>query len=187
MTGVPGPGRGQSRRAVEASAAGLAYGAALCLAGVCLLGSFRPGRLSTPYWSGLPGLRSDTAGIAAFLVVAVCGTLSEYLRLSGSRRVPRTPGWALTRALSSVVAVLSGGLVLYLSVNAITHPATLALHLTHLAPWPAEGTTRVIGLVAGVISAGVWRYTGSLTTFIPNEDQSADLGLSRSAAGRDQA
>ena len=56
--------------------AGLGYAAALCWASVCLLASFRPNRLSSPYWSDIPQLRSDTSGIAAFglAALALCGS-----------------------------------------------------------------------------------------------------------------
>jgi hypothetical protein len=166
MTRTPGRSPGPRQALVEASALGLSYGAALCWGGVCLLASFRPDNLSAPYWSGLPGLRSDTAGIAAFAVVAVCGTLSEFLRLRrggpviSPRRSAVVPGTgrALVTALSRVAALLSAGLVAYLSVNAVTHPATLALHLTHLISWPAEGTVRVLALVLAVVSAAACRY-----------------------------
>jgi hypothetical protein len=48
----------------------------------------------------------------------------------------------LAVAMAKTIAVLATAVVVYLSVNAVTHPATLALHLTHLAPWPAEGKVR---------------------------------------------
>ena len=60
--------------------AGVGYAAALCWASVCLLASFQPDRLSNPYWSGIPQLRSDTSGIAAFVLAALCLCGSEYLR-----------------------------------------------------------------------------------------------------------
>jgi hypothetical protein len=162
MTRTPGCGRS----VVEASALGLSYGSALCWGSVCLLASFRPDGLSAPYWSGLPGLRSDTTGIAAFATLAVCATLSEYLRLrrggasTSWRRstVPPGAGRALIAALARVAALLSAGLVVYLSVNAVTHPATLVLHVTHLVSWPAEGTVRVLALALAVVSAAACRY-----------------------------
>lgn len=165
MSSAPGRRRGRFRPAVEAGAAGLGFGAALCVAGVCLLASFRPDGLSAPYWSGLPGLRSDTTGIAAFAVLAVCATVAEYLRLRRRAAGPgprpaEDPGplLALITALARVGALLSAGLVIYLSVNAVTHPATLALHATHLLSWPAEGTLRVLALAVAVVSAATCRY-----------------------------
>jgi hypothetical protein len=156
---------------IEALTAGLAYGAGLCWASVCLLASFRPADLSAPYWAGLPGLRADTLGITAFLAVAVCLTTSEYLRLRRRRDAPAAPHGQvgppappagtvtlLALAASETAAVLATGLVAYLSVNAITHPATLAIHATHLAPWPTEGTLRVAALLLCACSVAVLRF-----------------------------
>src|SRR5580658_989112 len=66
---------------IEAVAAGLAFGSLLWWAGTCLVGSFKPQALADPYWSGMPDLRTDTSGCAAFIVAAVCLMGSEYLRL----------------------------------------------------------------------------------------------------------
>lgn len=162
------PVRGATSRwlAFEASAAGLAYGAGLCWASVCLVASFRPGDLRTPYWRDVPGLRTDTCGIVAFLALAVCLGTSEYLRLRRRRDATVTPGggsWSRTRRLfalatSETVAILATGLVVYLSVNAVTHPATLEIHATHLAPWPTEGTLRAAALLMCACSVTVLRY-----------------------------
>ena len=51
------------------------------------------------------------------------------------------------------MVILATGLVVYLSVNTVSHPASLNLQATHLAPWPTEGTLRVIALVLCVFSA----------------------------------
>jgi hypothetical protein len=161
----PGTGRQNRRLSIEALTFGLAYGAGLCWASVCLLASFRPAGLSAPYWSAVPDLRSDTAGVLAFFAVALSLTCSEFLRLSRQRvglPVPdgapgqRRPAMALLAA-AETGAILATGLVLYLSVNTITHPATLNLPATHLAPWPTEGTLRVIALLLCVWSAGQLR------------------------------
>jgi hypothetical protein len=79
------------------------------------------------------------------VVVAVCFATSEYLRLNRRRDDVASPAQQplssktalLTVAMAKTIAVLATGVVVYLSVNAVTHPATLAVHLTHLAPWPA--------------------------------------------------
>ncbi len=165
-------GRGMDRwRPLEASAAGLAYGAGLCWVSVCLLASFRPGDLSTPYWRGVPGLRSDTSGILAFIALAVCFTGSEYLRLrrrkgavardvaaAGIQVASGAVARPLALAVAETVTVLSTGLALYLSVNAVTHPVTLQIRATHLAAWPTEGTLRVLALLLSVCSVTVLRY-----------------------------
>ncbi len=150
---------------LEAAAAGLGYGAGLCWASVCLLASFRPDDLSIPYWWRIPGLRSDTSGIAAFFVTAACLWLSKFLRLrrraaaaSGGRRLPGGGRALRTLAAAETVAVLSSGLVVYLSVNAVTHPATMKLQAIHLLPWPTEGTLRVIALLLCASSVAVFRY-----------------------------
>ena len=72
--------------AVEAAAAGVAFGSLLEWASTALVGSFRPQYLADPYWSGVPWLRTDTSGFAAFIVAAICLLSSEYLRLRRQRR-----------------------------------------------------------------------------------------------------
>jgi hypothetical protein len=49
-------------------------------------------------------------------------------------------------------------MVIYLSFNAFTHPITLTLQLTHLWPWPSEGTVRVIGLGICLVAVATSRY-----------------------------
>jgi hypothetical protein len=183
------PIRGGASRwlAVEASAAGLAYGAGLCWASVCLVASFRPDALSAPYWRGVPGLRTDTSGIVAFFVVAVGFTASEYLRLLRRRDTAVKPGPGLTArttellalAILETVALLATGLVVYLSVNAVTHPATLGIHATHLATWPTEGTLRVAALLLCASSAAALRYLVAVpTTRCAAEERSSALDRS---------
>ena len=151
---------------LEALTAGLAYGAGLGWASVCLVGSFRPAGLSAPYWRGVPGLRTDTCGIVACLVMAVCLCTSEYLRLRRRRRTTvrrgRTPLTGarapFVMAASETVTLVATVLVVYLSVNAFTHPGTLEIQATHLTTWPTEGTLRVIALFLCVCSITVLRY-----------------------------
>ena len=165
MSGRPSPDRRNRRLALEASAAGLAYTAGLCWASVCLLASFRPDDLSTPYWRGVPGLRSDSCGILAFFATAVCLATSEYLRLgrrrnaaAGKAQAPSGgPAMLMAVAVAETVAVLATGLTVYLSVNAVTHPATLRVEATHLAGWPTEGTLRVVALLLCACSVAVLR------------------------------
>jgi len=154
--------------ALETVLAGLAYGSGLCWTSTCIVGSFRPGYLAKPYWPALPGLRTDTCGIAAFAAAAVCLVGSEYLRLGRRKRegpcpAPDGTGDRPVRlaalSVAETVALLSTVLVAYLSVNVVTHPATLAIQATHLAPWPTEGTLRVMALVACVCSVSVMRWT----------------------------
>ena len=129
---------------------------------MCLVASFRPDDLSAPYWRGVPGLRTDTSGIVAFFVVAAGFATSEYLRLLRRRDAAATPGPGpataaaelLARAISETVALLATALVVYLSVNAVTHPATLGIHATHLAAMAhrrdvAGGGAAVVHLLGG--------------------------------------
>ncbi len=159
-------------RAIEGTATGAAYSAGLCWASTCLVAGFRPADLRLAYWSALPYLRTDTCGIAAFLVTAVFLCTSEYLR---SLRRARSGGQYAHDGLSSeparsnlallllafakTAAVLSTGLVLYLSLNSVTHPATLNLQATHLITWPTEGTLRVAALAVCAVAAGTLRYS----------------------------
>lgn len=154
--------------AVEAAAAGLAFGSLLEWASTALVGSFRPLDLADPYWRGVPWLRTDTSGFAAFLVAAVCLLTSEYLRLrrrrsaasAGAVPPPTALGGAvlLAMAAAETVAVLATGLFGYLSVNAVTHPATQQIQATHLLSWPTEGTLRVVALLLCIVSFGMVRY-----------------------------
>jgi hypothetical protein len=178
---------GDACLAVEAAAAGLAFGSLLEWASTALVGSFRPLDLADPYWRGVPWLRTDTSGFAAFIVAAVCLLISEYLRLRRRRRaasagaVPPPPASAGTAPLSpasagavppplageavllamaaaETVAVLATGLFGYLSVNAVTHHYTLQIQATHLLSWPTEGTLRVVALLLCIVSFGMVRY-----------------------------
>jgi hypothetical protein len=166
MKGRAVRGGASLRPTLEAATAGLAYGAGLCWVSVCLVASFRVDELSAPYWHGVPSLRTDTCGIVAFVIAAVCFGTSDYLRLSRRRDATARPGPRLPSgttklfalAGANTVAILATGLVVYLSVNSVTHPATLGLRATHLAAWPTEGTLRVIALLLCACSVALRRY-----------------------------
>ena len=162
---------GDALLAVEAAAAGLAFGAVLQWASTALVGSFRPQDLAHPYWRGVPWLRTDTSGFAAFIVAAACVLTSEYLRLRRRRLpAPRGPaqkapppaapggGVLLAFAASETVVILATGLFSYLSVNVVTHPVTQQIQATHLLSWPTEGTLRVVALLLCIASFGLLRY-----------------------------
>lgn len=159
---------GDAWLAVEAATAGLAFGSLLEWASTALVGSFRPLDLADPYWRVVPWLRTDTSGFAAFIVAAVCLLSSEHLRLrrrrsaasAGAVPPPTAPGGAvlLAMAAAETVAVLATGLFGYLSVNAVTHPATQQIQATHLLSWPTEGTLRVVALLLCIVSFGMVRY-----------------------------
>jgi hypothetical protein len=165
VAGSAGTDAGAGRAlAAESVAAGLAGSAGLCCASTALVGSFRPYFLPVPYWYVIP-LRTDTCGALAFFLTAVTLVASKYLRLrrlaAGSGAPVRNPGpstW-LTVAVAETAGILAAGLVVYLSVNAVTHPQTLELQATHFAQWPTEGTLRVIALAVLAVSVAVRRYT----------------------------
>jgi hypothetical protein len=71
---------------------------------------------------------------------------------------------AIIQSSCKTVAILATGLVAYVSVNAVTHPATLVIHVTHLLPWPTEGTLRIIALILCVASVGILRLLGAIRT-----------------------
>ena len=153
-----------SAQGLEALTLGLAYGVGLCWASVCLVASFRPTDLSTPYWKYMPELRTDTCGIAALLAGTICFTTSEYLRLRRrrdgvpGRRRPSGAAALMIRAIFETVATVATGLVIYVSVNSVTHPATLDLPVSHLSARPTEGTVRVAALLLCACSIAVIRY-----------------------------
>lgn len=154
-----------SRLMLEAVSAGIGYACVLCWPSACFVASFKPNDLGQPYWRGTPNLRTDTCGIIAFGIAAVCLCTSEYFRL---RRRRRCPVWIsnpvlgdditlVAVAASGTVAILGTGVFIYLSVNAVTHPETLEMRATHLMTWPTEGTLRVMALLACAVSVVVWR------------------------------
>jgi hypothetical protein len=60
--------------------------------------------------------------------------------------------------VADTAVVLGTGLVIYLSLNAVTHPVTLTIQLTHLLPGPSEGTVRVIALGICLAAVATRRY-----------------------------
>ena len=142
---------------------GLGYAAVLIWIGSALVASFTAGEAS-PYWPNIPHLRTDTSGVIAFAVAIVTLSVSRYLQLrrrsGGPVAVPaERPARILAiQAVAETAAVLATAVVIYLSFNAFTHPETLRLQLTHLWPWPSEGTVRVIGLGICAVGGATSRY-----------------------------
>jgi hypothetical protein len=162
---APTPRRARILDLLEGIATGVAYGAGLWWVGVLLVASFRPNNLWMPYWSAIPRLRTDTSGAITFVIFGVSLCASEYLRL---RRKQPNPSTSLVHlrgplAVSSarVVALLCTILVAYLSVNAVTHPYTLAIHATHFASWPTESTARILALGLCTVSVGWLRFSST--------------------------
>lgn len=160
---------------IEALATGLAFAGLLCWLTTCLVGSFRPQGLADAYWATVPSLRTDTLGITAFAIAALCLPASEYLRLrrrAADRGRAKQPGARLsepaggsailiTQAIAETITITATLLVCYLSVNAVTHPATLLIHATHVLPWPSEGTLRVLALLSCLCSVSTLRFLWS--------------------------
>lgn len=151
--------------AVESAAFGIGYTAVLIWIGSALVASFTPFE-ATPYWPAIPELRNDTTGVLSFAVAIVGLVASKYLRLRRRGAVPsqnvqpaaRPASVVLVQAIAETAAFLATGVVIYLSVNAVTHPITLRLQLTHLWPWPSEGTVRVIALAVCLVAVSITRY-----------------------------
>ena len=163
---------GNRKLAVESTAFGLGYTAVLIWAGTALVGAFSASE-ADPYWPAVPLLRTDTTGALAFAVAIVSLVVSKYLQLSRRNGAPSQPtatpaaarsaGVLTVQAMAETGVVLGTGLVIYLSLNAVTHPVTLGIQLTHLWPWPSEGTVRVIGLGICLIAVATRRYLRATT------------------------
>jgi hypothetical protein len=160
-----GAGSGTGRRRAEAAFFGLGSAALACWISVALVASFAGELLPFPYWPDIPHLRTDTTGVIAFGVSAICLTASRYLRLASPRAAAQAPpagGWprqtALARAVAETAALMGIAAFAYLSMNNFTHYGSLRLQLTHLWPWPSEGTVRVIALAVIAVSLAVARY-----------------------------
>jgi hypothetical protein len=151
--------------AAEAATAGLAFGSVLWWASTCLVSTFRPQDLPAPYWDGIPWLRTDTSGFAAFILAAISITCSKYLRLrrledADRKRAAMQPVTSadVVLALSETGVILATGLVVYLSLNTITHPASLQIQVSHLLSWPTEGTLRMMALMLCAFCMAIHRY-----------------------------
>jgi hypothetical protein len=159
------------RLVAESAALGLGYTAMLIFGGSALVAAFSPYE-AYPYWPAIPHLRTDTSGVLAFVVALVSLTVSKYLELrrraehgdTPARPAARPAGVLAVQAVAEAAVVCATGLVVYLSLNAVVHPWTLPVHLTHLAPWPSEGTVRVIGLAVCWAGVATRRYLRATAT-----------------------
>jgi type VI protein secretion system component VasA len=61
--------------------------------------------------------------------------------------------------VARVGAVLGAAVVLYISVNAFTHPVTLNRQATHFLTWPTESTLRAAAVGIGSLCAAVTRWS----------------------------
>jgi len=156
---------------VESVALGLGYAAGLVFGGTALVAAFSNNE-ADPYWAIIPALRTDTSGVIAFMVALVSLPVSRYLELrrrgdrgdTPARPVSRSAGVHAVQAAAEAGLVLATGLVVYLSLNAVTHPWTLQAQLTHLAPWPSEGTVRVLGLAVCLAAVATRHYLRATAT-----------------------
>jgi hypothetical protein len=156
---------------IESVARGLGYAAVLIFGGSALVAAFSNYE-AYPYWPAIPHLRTDTSGFLAFAVALVSLAVSRYLELRrrGDRGdtpvkpVSRPAGVHAVQAVADAAVVCATGLVIYLSLNAVTHPASLPLQLSHLWPHPSEGTARVIGLVVCLVAVATRHYLRATAT-----------------------
>lgn len=173
---------------VESAAFGLGYTAVLIWSGSALVASFSSDE-ANPYWPTIPHLRTDTIGVIAFAVAIISLSVSKYLQLrrrsssAPGQPTPRTAGVFAVQAAAETAVVLGTAVVAYLSVNAVTHPETLRLQLTHLWPWPSEGTVRIIVLGICLVAVAVSRYLRATASrprqaaAVPKEtDANANIG-----------
>jgi hypothetical protein len=184
--------QGNRKLVVESVTLGLGYSALLVWVGSAFVGSFGDFSGAYPYWPAIPHLRTDTAGFLAFGLAIVCLVISRYLQLgrrngAPAERVARVrPARVLAvQAVADVAALLGTGLVIYLSVNEAMHPWTLPIQLTHLLPWPSEGTVRVMALGVCLVAVAVRRYLGATATqpgqaAVPQERSDVTAGSSAS-------
>ena len=141
--------------------------------GSAFVGSFGYNDDAYPYWPAIPHLRTDTAGFIAFAIAIVSLVVSKYLQLRRRNGAPARPpaqlaarpaGVLAVQAAAETAALLGTGLVIYLSLNAAMHPWTLRIHLSHLVPWPSEGTVRVIALAICLVAVATSRYLRATAT-----------------------
>jgi hypothetical protein len=159
---VPDMNRDQVRRGIEGAVSGLAYSSGLVALSAFLVGSFRPRDLSHPYVGQLAWLRTDSFGIVCFFVATIGFAISGYLRRSDAvtrRSSPagRAPGTIslLISVVARSLAAAGTALVVYISINAVTHPFTLGRPATHLLSWPTEGALRAVSLVVVAFAVAI--------------------------------
>ncbi len=143
---------------------GLTYSSGLVALSAFLVGSFRPKDLSHPYVGHLAWLRIDSFGIVSFFVATVGLAISGYLRRSyGATRQSANAGHApgtiglITSVMARSLVAAGTTVVVYISINAVTHPITLERPATHLLSWPTEGVLRAVSLIVVAIAVAIDR------------------------------
>jgi hypothetical protein len=133
---------------------------------VAVIGIARPNDLPLRIVSSVP-VRRDTAGIVFFGLSAAAyffgGALKpaeqaemsdSALPVGGEQRA--TPAGGRSRTIATAflrtLFVYSTALAIYLMVQTVTNPGTLAVALTHLLTWPTERAALVLALICSVAS-----------------------------------
>jgi hypothetical protein len=135
---------------------------------VAIIGVVRPNDL--PFWivSWIP-VRRDTVGIICFGLSATAYFLGGALEPSreagmpnlvlpvygdGDRNATQARGrsCAVARASLRTLFIYSTMTVIFLMVQTVTHPETLAMPLTHLLNWPTERSAVVLALLCSIAS-----------------------------------
>lgn len=143
---------------------------------VALSAVFRPRQMGDHLWHDLPWLRKDTFGIGCFATSAVAYLL---LRLPGRYRDPAGAPAAIGRlaaASAALSAVALYGFIgwAYIAANAIRHPYTLSLPLTHLAGWPREDDFGAACFAASAIAYFFFRLTKTSATLPVKTDDARE-------------
>jgi hypothetical protein len=129
---------------------------------VAVLAVFRPDDLPRPLTHWAAGPRTDTFGAACFAVsflAYVAGAVVRERRLSRPSEADEPEGGqpALARALIRAGGVYGAVAWAYIAMNAVSHPRTLSMRLTHLAPWPTEGDFGVTCFVVSAVCHLLWQ------------------------------
>jgi hypothetical protein len=128
------------------------WGALACWLYVAAVAIVAPQDLPLRFEETLP-IRTDTLGIGAF-AISVCMMVVTAMMASFRPQVRWSIGavWAIARSVA-LHATLGWA---YISANSISHRWTLHRRLTHLAPWPTEGTFGVACLLVAILSTSVY-------------------------------
>ena len=130
----------------------LQWSALICWAYVAVVGVLAPQYLRSDFEGVIP-VRTDLVGIAAFATSFLLLVLTGFVR-----PYPEPLGWPKRSILAATRSLAVHGWAgwAYISANSISHRATLQMRLTHLANWPTEGEFAAAGLLAAVVSTGIY-------------------------------
>lgn len=148
---------------------------------VAIIGVVRPNDLPSWIASWIP-MRRDTTGIVCFGLSAVAYFLRGMFRPSSEARMPnlrwqaggggdqratQTRGLSRTGAKASLrtLFVYSTMTLIYLMVQTVTHPETMAMALTHLLSWPTERSVLLLALLCSISSFILLRASTHMSKF----------------------